>query len=227
MTDKLSILFWNARDILSKREELSKYVQSKQLDIVCVCESFLKGERTMIIRGYNTVRVNRATARLGGLILFIKKELKFKEIIFDNLKILECLGITIDAGSSSLNFILLYLPGQKSDSDIKALFKLDLDNITQKHKDFFIIGDYNARSTHFFPPEHTYCPPSSLMKPSTIDLIVTDGKFQFSDPFTVNEFSSDHLPVRFSVYVHNLNRTNETIFNYRQTNWKLYRTAIR
>lgn len=53
MADKLSILFWNARGILSKREELSKYIQTKRLDIVCVCESFLKGDRTMIIRGYS------------------------------------------------------------------------------------------------------------------------------------------------------------------------------
>lgn len=45
--NQLRILFWNARGITNKLTEFKKYIYVNDIDVACVCESFLKSERTV------------------------------------------------------------------------------------------------------------------------------------------------------------------------------------
>ena len=62
----LRVVFWNARGITNKLTEFTKFIYDNNLDLICVCESFLKNDNGLHIRGYKCVVENRI-GRFGGL----------------------------------------------------------------------------------------------------------------------------------------------------------------
>lgn len=64
------------------------------------------------------------------------------------------------------------------------------------------------------------------MQPSTIDLLLTNGLIQYQEPYIINDFASDHLPVRFEInyYVTPPEPTYRHL--YSQANWALFRRAL-
>lgn len=65
--NSLRVLFWNARGIESKAQEVTNFIISNRVDILCVCETFLKGNQSFKLNGYKSFTLNRTETRLGGL----------------------------------------------------------------------------------------------------------------------------------------------------------------
>lgn len=250
--NQIKILFWNARGIANKIEELKKYLYRHQIDVVGVCETFMRGDRSTKIKGYNTVFLNRINGRFGGLAIFIKENIKFNVLKPVKLNLFEYIGINVltTNNNQGLNIIQIYLPGQKPDREISDHMYNDLTKLTTMLGQYIIVGDFNSRSTHWncisgnkagavlrkftdntntmliYPREHTYCPVANVNH-STIDLILTDGKYPITDPFVVKDFYSDHYPVQFSIITQNIKRgSDKQVFCYRQANWKLFREVL-
>lgn len=218
-TNTLKVLFWNARGVSSKIQELQLFLSRDRIDVACVCETFLKSDKNLTIKGYKTIQANRTTGRFGGLIIFIKDNISFSQINIPVTSLIETLGVRIN----KVHLFLIYLPGQARDPLIKRDLIHDLNQINNQYTNRFLMGDFNARhrswncdsnntagnilfhyinnSNNFVtaPADHTYCPVATNMRPSTIDLVLTDSLSSHSRPWVVNDFHSDHLPVRFDI----------------------------
>ena len=60
----LSFMYWNCQGIKSKIDELSRFLKSSTCDVVCLNETFLKGNQR---QGFTCIRKDRDSGRLGGL----------------------------------------------------------------------------------------------------------------------------------------------------------------
>lgn len=54
--NQLRILFWNARGITNKLTEFKKFIYQNDIDVACVCESFLMSEKALFVKGYRTMQ---------------------------------------------------------------------------------------------------------------------------------------------------------------------------
>ena len=78
-----------------------------------------------------------------------------------------------------------------------------------------------------WPKSPTFYSSDPKKSPSTLDIILTNISHNISDPKTVTQLSSDHLPVVFKIL-----RTkpivipNKSIFNYRAANWESFQNHI-
>lgn len=86
--NQLRILFWNARGITNKLTEFKKFIYQNDIDVACVCESFLKSEKALFVKGYRTMQKNRTNGRFGGLFIIVKENLSFGELPIPKLNLL-------------------------------------------------------------------------------------------------------------------------------------------
>lgn len=250
----LKVLFWNARGINNKFEELKQYIIRNNTDIICVCETFLKGKQSVALAGYSTLTMNRSNTRLGGLLIMFKKSLIINQYAMPDLDIVEAMGICVLNSTNTLLFklILLYLPGRIKDNQIVNHFIRDIDKLTVGDAPLLIVGDFNAKNrawncnsnnkagvllqrhvllNNLFihaPDEPTYVPTSSFFSPSTIDLLLSNGKISFSGLSTIKDFTSDHMPVRFTIQVDGAHNCDQSVarYGYQFANWKSFRDKL-
>lgn len=247
----LNILFWNARGVRSKFNELVDYIKSEDIDIIGVNETFL--EDTVILPnviGYEIIRIDK-TNHSGGLLFIIKSNIRFVTIDCPATDLFDCMALRVEA-SHPFILTLIYCRGGPS-TLITSNYQQELTSLCNQSLPFFIMGDFNSkhrawncvrnnkagkllkefldRTPYFlsYPLDnHTYNPVSRLMSPSTIDLLITDGRIHCS-PLQVHElFTSDHYPVRFEINCnHNpLSRIKNEFYNYSRADWSAFRAKL-
>jgi hypothetical protein len=60
-----------------------------------------------------------------------------------------------------------------------------------------------------------------------IDLVLTNGQHDISQPVALDQFSSDHLPVLFDVYFGSLSLNPQTkISSYKNANWPSFMSYL-
>lgn len=126
--------------------------------------------------------------------------------------------------NSNRAFILTLVYCQGGTALINSNYISELTSLCNQTLPVFIMGDYNSKhrawncvrnnragtllknfldNSHLFlnfPDDHTYNPVSNRMTPSTIDLLVTDGRISCSQLEVVEMFTSDHYPVKYDIY---------------------------
>ena len=94
----------NIRSIVGKIDELRLFMSNKSLDVLCVSESWLSeniDDSEVRIEGYVCVRKDRINRRGGGLIVYIKEHLSFKNLdLNDDNDDIETLWLEIIRGKS-------------------------------------------------------------------------------------------------------------------------------
>ena len=135
-----------------------------------------------------------------------------------DLNVIECIGINVKLVSGPLAILSIYNPGSNSDH---VSFHNDLRKISKLKGKSLICGDFNARhrlwncikgnsmgkilfdviqtgtfSLHS-PNEPTYIPSCYRRSPSTLDLILANGRIDITPSCTLKIFSSYHLPILF------------------------------
>lgn len=78
------------------------------------------------------------------------------------------------------------------------------------------------------PDEPTYVPTSEFFSPSTIDLLLSNGKTSFSGLSTIKDFTSDHMPVKFKIHVDDAHNHDLSVsrYGYQFANWKSFRDKM-
>lgn len=243
----LKLLFWNARGVKNKKEELSKIITN--CDILICVESWLSDSvENFNFAGFKTFRRDRQYAQGGGILMLIRNNLAYHEII--NLKSpdpsIEIAGIKITNVKSPIEIVIVYrAPGFTLAQDH---WDEILQNInTKKHA--ILMGDFNAHHvtwncsktdtngtrlfnaiersnlilhntnslTHFSKSID-----KSISKYSNLDLIFST--VGISDKINVNveneTWGSDHFPVNVEVNVEKHIYRKKT-FNIKsvRTNW--------
>lgn len=200
-------------DKIKSRRSRKIYLVTNNIDIACICETFLKPNQKFVMGEFKCIRIDRTIGRLGGLAILVNKSIEYKEIAVPNTNLLECMGIEIQCNNKSLKVMNVYLPGGASDQLINQNYENDLLNITNLNDPYIIVGDLNSKHTdwncdvsnvagnilkrtsdnsNFFidwPPHHTYCPMSVHKSHATIDLILTNYKIPINSISTRSQFS--------------------------------------
>lgn len=160
----------------------------------------------------------------GGVAIAISSNISHTLLEDPKTTVIEAIGIKIEIDNVPTYFYSAYFSGSRLNKDKLANFEKDLITLTSTRKSYFICGDLNSKHrlwncsranragqilynrlssmsfTINFPPSPTYFPPqSNRTLPSTIDVVLTNGYKEVVNIRTVNELSSDHVPVLFEV----------------------------
>lgn len=252
--NNLNILYWNANSIANKILEFYSFLTQHNVDIACICETFLKPDQNIASHpDYVIYRLDRdLQQRGGGVLLAVKKSIKHSILPSLNTKILECLGVSVlSKNKSKIDIFSVYLPGGASTSDINSHFANDLSKIVNNRNSFFAPGDYNSKHRHWncsrantagkilynelcksrflilHPPDPTHIPADSKKIPSTIDIVLTNGLHSTSQLDNL-QLNSDHNPVFFQIKLSESLVKNDTLYHrsFKNADWDKYREII-
>lgn len=74
----LSIVQWNAKSVISRLPELSKYCE--YYNVFLISETWLSPNKSFLLKGFDTVRCDRTDRAGGGVLILIRNNLRYKTI---------------------------------------------------------------------------------------------------------------------------------------------------
>lgn len=247
--NSLKILIWNAHSINNKLDETFIYLVNHNIDIALITESWLKSDKSLFHQNYKAYNLNRQTNSKGGVIILVKRNIKHSLLPSFNLQIIEALGIDITTYQGNFRVIVAYFNGGTTNTVLNK-FKSDIQILTAFRTKYIIGGDLNAKHPHWnnfknnragtvlynemlsnnftvqFPNSPTHYNPNSKYG-STLDIALTNCPQLIQNMKSVQDLSSDHLPVHFDLnspsqfYGNKLEQ-----LNYAAANWAYYKTFI-
>lgn len=248
----LNIVNWNSRSILPKQVAFFDFLERHQIDIATVSETWLRTENSLHHPNYCCIRADRRVSnnndRGGGVLIAIKRGIKFTQLDIRT-GIIEAVGVEIKTVTQPIHILAVYFPGAHR-GVVWQTFKRDIDILVRRPVPFFIAGDFNARhrqwnclrankagnilaSRSFLADFYIHAPktptyiPHHGRRPSTLDLVLSNNLVNMSSISVVNDLSSDHLPVCFtiddSVPRNNATRTSRC---YARSNWQLFKRLV-
>jgi exonuclease III len=102
----ISIIQHNINGLIAHIREFKHFLLQKQVDIVCLQETFLKPTKTANFPGYTTIRKDRID-RKGGLLILVKQGIKFVEIKTNDS--VECQVIKIISDENDIILANIYI----------------------------------------------------------------------------------------------------------------------
>jgi hypothetical protein len=220
----IKVLEWNVNGISNKIHELFNFMTSQHIDIACLCETFLKDSSKVAgDPSFNFYRLDRHEKAKGGVAIVVSKHLKHRLLPTLQTKLIENIGVEIflDNGSKILVYSC-YLPGGTRNAELNDHLSNDLKLLHGLRQSFFHAGDFNSKHRlwncyqanragtilhnefqrfNFLieaPPEHTHFPADPCKRPSTLDLVITNGLHELSDLMCIN-LCSDHVAISFKI----------------------------
>ena len=147
----LKILYYNARSLLPKFDELLLSADTHCPDVICITESWLCNDiqdTEIAIPGYQLVRLDR-NRHGGGVLMYVLH--KFIVKLFPTHPSLELLTVTIQCDNHKHCLSLFYRPPSSS-VDVLSSFHSYLESINiPQFFSFVLIGDFNI---NFLDPSH-------------------------------------------------------------------------
>lgn len=245
----INIMNWNARSINNKLYELTEFLNNNEIDIACICETFLDSSKNIFIPGYKIFRNDRQGQRGGGVALIVKSNVSCSLNPDLNLEVIESISMNIKTNSYNLCIVTVYMPQNcNKKNNLEKKFHNDLLKLTNINGKYMIFGDLNAKSRSWnnsqenkngriltdildigkvhilFPNSPTFLSQRKGTT-STLDIALTNIS-SLLEPTVYTELSSDHYPVLYKLYERSETAMVQGKLNYRTTNWRLYRTIL-
>ena len=152
----LSIVYFNARSVFRKLDNLKLVCAIHQPDVICIVESWLDKEISdseLSLDGYNVSRVDR-NRHGGGILIFVKSTLVLK-VVFNGNCNLELLIVSVSNSCNRQCCIgVLYRP---PDSNHLVLDNVNHVLCTMDHtlfSNFVLLGDFNIDYNNTSHPFH-------------------------------------------------------------------------
>ena len=76
----LSVYHHNIRGSRSKLDRLNMFLKEEKPDVFCFSETYLKPSFKFQLENYDIIRKDRVWARMGGVMIAIKKQIAYIEI---------------------------------------------------------------------------------------------------------------------------------------------------
>lgn len=92
---KLKIATWNGRGITRKASEIEYFLNSYNIEVMLIQETWLKEKTPFELQNYQVYREYRKIGKGGGTAIAVKKTLKHKKIPTNPLEIIEAVIIEI------------------------------------------------------------------------------------------------------------------------------------
>ena len=140
MSENISVLYYNARSLLPKYDEL---VGIHNPDVVCIAESWLCSDindREIDIPSYTLIRLDR-NRHGGGVLMYIKDNVQYKPVLSHphNLELF-FISLTLQSMKDSIFYRPPSSPACLWDSLFNIIGKVN----PNLYSNFIIIGDFNA-----------------------------------------------------------------------------------
>lgn len=247
MANGLNVLLWNAHAVKSKDVELLDFAKRKEAHIITITETHLKPGFNFCLPGYTTVRLDRTASNGGGVAIAVKQPIKFITQPHYRTSTIEAVGVEIVTPDGALLVIAAYCPQQCYEGRGKARqFKNDLVKLTRHNKRFIVACDLNAKheawGNHrrnkngnllfdesqlgYFvvnaPKDPTFLSPAG--SPAYLDFFLTN--VVVPPPKTINELSSDHLPVLLRIGGDAERGLRRTRKDYHRVNWIVFQRKV-
>jgi hypothetical protein len=157
--------------------------------------------------------------------------------------VIESIGVSVDSSSGPVDFVSAYFLGARHsfEDTSNSNYGNDIIHFTSSWRSFFICGDLNSRHPYWgcsranrsgnvlfeigglFAIHY----PSTPTRPSTLDLVLTNGFHDIFDLSTRTALSFDHLPVLFEVELDVRHKVPEHfVFDQRNADWALFRREM-
>lgn len=247
MANETKIVLWNAHAAKLKAVELLDFAKKEEADIIALTETHLKPGDKFSLPGFTIVRLDRTTGKGGGVAVAVRQPIKFETKTHYQTTVIEAIGIELRTSNGPLLVIAAYCPQQCYEKTGKARqFKNDLVKLTRHSKKFVVACDLNAKhecwGNHrrnkngnmvfdesqlgYFavhaPHDPTFVSPAG--SPACLDFFLTNT--EISLPITVNDLSSDHLPVLTRVGGEAQCGIRRTRKDYNRVNWVEFQRRV-
>lgn len=94
MATSLNILQWNANSVQKKRDDLLALAGRLKSDVIIISETKLKNSDKFYLPGFFTIRNDRDGGRGGGVLIAVRRNIKFRKIKINST--LESIGIKLE-----------------------------------------------------------------------------------------------------------------------------------
>ena len=211
----VNLLYWNARGIREQKYQLRDLVDRLKVDVVLVCETFLKGADSFSLPNFVAYRNDRTRGPGGGTMILIRRNIPHYEVPCPPLGTVEATTLIARLGGEEMLLAAVY------NSPSLHLNVNDLENLLRIKSPAILAGDLNAKSPAWHSrvgnargtaledyalhrglavvapvdPTH-FCRTSSDVLDVAILSDVTSGHELWSLP----ELDSDHNPVLLSLH---------------------------
>lgn len=235
------ILAWNCHSLTNqKKVELSSFLYHNNHDIILLSETWLSKEKEFSLPDFDCYRADRA---YGGVAILIKKKIPHRELTITQLDYAEAISCKVLSGQEQFTITSIYCSPSASRKQANDFFNKILsipgrtiiagdfnahhsawNNIKNTRKGIDLFNLCNIKNFNIHGPDGPTCiPPNGT--PAAIDFAISKQIPGISAPKALNEMSSDHLPISFSVPL-NFTSIPIKIFNYRKADWKSLRNSI-
>lgn len=235
---KLKIGTWNANGLKGRQGQLKNFLDSNNVDILLINETKFSNRDKFKIRYYQVIRADRDNHG-GGVAAIIKNSIPHLPVTLGN----TTLETTAFRLTDNTHIIAAY------NRPLNHFTDADLQTLTNTANKVLIIGDLNARHTHWnchrnnrngntlndfadnnnlgimFPDTHTHYPNNNTT-PTTLDIIINKNVTHITQPHAVQELDSDHNPVFITLTNQTTQSTNKTITSYKNTDWAEFRKTL-
>jgi ribonucleases P/MRP protein subunit RPP40 len=242
----LNCLYFNARSIVNKIQDLELLLRDENPDIVGITETWLNAsilDSEMMIEGYTLLRKDRRDNRRGGGVAFyIKNEINFvcREDLFEE-NFPEALFCNIICGNEVTLIGICYRPPNSLIENDMALYTL-LHRVTENKA--VIVGDFNFPELDWsrletISDDHAFvkCVNDNFLiqlvdnptrENNILDLVLTSDSSIISNVTVGEPFeSSDHQIIRWQLIgITNMIKNNVANFNYFKADYHEIRTWI-
>lgn len=210
----LKSLVWNSHSVMPKIQELSRFVEKHKIDILFLSETWLRPNNHFYLTSFDCYRVDRP---YGGVAILIKKTIPHSYSHKISFPFAEAVSIKVLDENREFSLSAIFCSPAASRAQASQFFE-KLLSFSGKH---LIAGDFNAKhsewnnytfcrkgsdllklcSTRHFvihaPDGPTLIPPRG--NPSVVDFVISKHLQGESNPEVVDDLSSDHLPITFSI----------------------------
>ena len=148
-------MYFNARSIKNKFDEVQAYIKSENHDMLGITETWINGhefEAEFNIPGYKLFHQDREHKKGGGVLLYVKNEIHACELRKDKQDKYDSLWVELtEANGQKMNVGVIYRPKTLSLADDNKLFH---ELSTFCNREVLIMGDFNFNDINWTTLEH-------------------------------------------------------------------------
>ena len=157
----LKLLYFNGRSILGKIDELKIIVEKGKYDLIAITETWLTNEinnELIALPGYTAIRQDRDQKRGGGVLMYIREPLTFKQLRIINREQNEIIWCEINLRKpKTLILGCTYRAPNCNEPENKALYnKIREVCLSHPNSTIVLVGDFNLPKIDWknliFPP---------------------------------------------------------------------------